>query len=226
MVARGVDFEIERGTAVGIIGPNGAGKTTLFGMIAGTVAVDAGEVMFKDENITQLSPALRCQRGISRSFQIPRPFAGMTIFENALVAASFGARLTERAARTHCMDILERCELDQKANRLAGSLTLLDAKRLELARALAAKPTLLLLDEVAGGLAEQEWMAVAKLIRGVHETGVTIIWIEHLVRALVAVVNRLLVLHGGAIIADGAPKAVVERPDVQQIYMGISGDAI
>ncbi|MGH7072973.1 MAG: ABC transporter ATP-binding protein [Stellaceae bacterium] len=226
VVASELDFAVERGTAVGIIGPNGAGKTTLFGMITGTVQPDSGEVTFAGENITRLSPARRCHLGVARSFQIPQPFTGMTVFENTMVAASFGPRLAERAAQIHCMAILERCGLAPKANRLAGALTLLDRKRLELARALAANPKLLLLDEVVGGLTEHECAVVIDLIRTVREAGVTIVWVEHVVHALIAVVDRLAVLHGGRFIADGAPRTVIESPNVRQIYLGIAADAI
>ena len=226
VVASDLDFVVERGAAVGIIGPNGAGKTTLFGMITGTVQPDAGEVRFDGENITRFSPARRCHRGIARSFQIPQPFNGMTVFENTMVAASFGPGLAERAAQIQCMAILDRCGLAQKANRLAGALTLLDRKRLELARALAAEPKLLLLDEVVGGLTEHECATVIELVRTVREAGVTIVWIEHVVHALIAAVDRLAVLHGGRFIADGAPKAVIENPEVRQIYMGIAADGV
>lgn len=226
VIASELDFAVERGTAVGIIGPNGAGKTTLFGMIAGTVHPTSGEVRFDGANITRFSPAKRCRLGIARSFQIPQPFAGMTVFENAMVAASFGPGLAERAAYVHCMEILERCGLAQKANRLAGALTLLDRKRLELARALAANPKLLLLDEVVGGLTEHECELVIELIKTVREAGVTIVWIEHVVHALMAAVDRLVVLHDGGFIADGPPTAVIASPNVRQIYMGIDADGV
>jgi branched-chain amino acid transport system ATP-binding protein len=226
VVASELDFAVERGAAVGIIGPNGAGKTTLFGMITGTVRPDSGKAWFDGDDITHFSSARRCRRGIARSFQIPQPFTGMTVFENAMVAAAFGPRLTERAAQAHCMAVLERCGLARKANLVAGTLTLLDRKRLELARALAANPRLLLLDEVAGGLTEHECAAVIDLVRTVREAGVTIVWIEHVVHALIAVVDRLVVLHGGRFIADGAPKAVIDSPNVRQIYLGIAADAL
>lgn len=226
VVANELDFVVESGTAVGIIGPNGAGKTTLFGMITGTVQPSSGEVRFNGENITRFTPAKRCRLGMARSFQIPQPFAGMTVFENAMVAASFGPGLGERAAQLHCMAILERCGLAEKANRLAGALPLLDRKRLELARALAANPKLLLLDEVVGGLTEHECAVVIELIKTVRKAGVTIVWIEHVVHALMATVDRLAVLHGGRFIADGEPATVIANPNVRQIYMGIEADGV
>ena len=152
--------------------------------------------------------------GIARSFQIPQPFGGMTVFENLVVAAAFGGGRSEREVYAGCAGLLERCGLADKANRRAGSLTLLDRKRLELARALATGPRVLLLDEVAGGLVEHETAALVDLINDVRATGVSIIWIEHVVHALIAVVDRLVVLHGGALIAEGEPAEVIRRPEV------------
>jgi branched-chain amino acid transport system ATP-binding protein len=225
VVAQEIDLALDEGEALGIIGPNGAGKTTLFGIATGTVAPDAGRVLLGGTDITRLSPDRRCRLGLARSFQIPQPFGGMTVFENAVVAAAFGRGLRERDVYGACLEILDRCGLASKANRLAGSLTLLDRKRLELARALATKPRVLLLDEVAGGLTEHECSSLVTLIREVRETGVSIIWIEHVVHALIAVVDRLAVLHAGAIIESGKPNAVIRSPQVAEIYLGIAADA-
>ena len=156
VVADGIDLALDEGEALGIIGPNGAGKTTLFGIATGTVAPDSGRVVFGGEDITRLPPERRCRKGIARSFQIPQPFSGMTVFENVVVAAAFGGGEREAAVYDDCMEVLDRCALADKANRRAGGLTLLDRKRLELARALATRPHVLLLDEVAGGLIEHE----------------------------------------------------------------------
>jgi branched-chain amino acid transport system ATP-binding protein len=163
--------------------------------------------------------------GIARSFQVPQPFGGMTVFENLVVAAAFGGGKPERQVYGRCLDILERCGLAAKTNRLAGALTLLDRKRLELARALATDPKVLLLDEVAGGLTEHECAALVALIKDIRQAGISIIWIEHIVHALLAVVDRLAVLHGGAILAQGAPQTVIRAPAVAEIYMGIEADA-
>jgi branched-chain amino acid transport system ATP-binding protein len=225
IVAHAIDLAVAEGEALGIIGPNGAGKTTLFGIASGTVRPDAGRVIFAGSDITRFAPERRCRMGIGRSFQIPQPFNGMSVFENLVVAAAFGGGRGERDAYPRCVELLEQCGLADKANRAAGRLTLLDRKRLELARALATQPRLLLLDEVAGGLTEHECAALVDLIRSIHRSGVSIIWIEHVVHALIAVVDRLLVLHGGGFIGEGDPKTVIKSAAVREIYMGIPADA-
>jgi branched-chain amino acid transport system ATP-binding protein len=225
VIADGVDLQLAEGEALGIIGPNGAGKTTLFGIISGNIPPDSGRVLYAGGEITHVPPARRCAMGIGRSFQIPQPFGGMSVFENLVVAAAFGGGLRERDAYQACMDILQRCGLADKANRPAASLTLLDRKRLELARALATNPRVLLLDEVAGGLTEHECHALIELIREVRAGGVSIIWIEHVVHALVASIDRLLVLHNGGFIAAGDPATVLRSPQVAEIYLGIEADA-
>ena len=221
VVAERLDLGLGEREALGIIGPNGAGKTTLFGIISGTIAPDSGRVVYAGRDITAMPPAQRCALGIGRSFQIPQPFSGLSVFENLVVAAAFGGGRRERDAYESCMAILERCGLAGKANRPAGTLTLLDRKRLELARALASEPAVLLLDEVAGGLTEHECQALIALIGEIKQSGVSIVWIEHVVHALLASIDRLLVLHNGAFIADGDPQAVIRNPQVAEIYMGI-----
>jgi branched-chain amino acid transport system ATP-binding protein len=225
VVADGVDLALQEGEALGIIGPNGAGKTTLFSIATGTIPPDSGRVLFAGEDITRLSPEHRCRKGLARSFQVPQPFSGMTVFENVVVAAAFGSNEREAAVYHRCAELLGRCGLADKANKRAGGLTLLDRKRLELARALATKPRVLLLDEVAGGLTEPECVVLIALIKDVRASGVSIIWIEHIVHALLAVVGRLMVLHGGKFIAEGDPRTVIKSPQVAEIYMGIAADA-
>ncbi len=225
VIAESLDLELARGEALGIIGPNGAGKTTLFGIINGIVPPDSGRVLYEGRDVTAMLPAQRCASGIGRSFQIPLPFGGMSVFENLVVAAAFGAGRRERDAYDGCMEILDQCGLADKANRPAASLTLLDRKRLELARALATDPAVLLLDEVAGGLTEHECQVLIALIREVKRNGVSIIWIEHVVHALLASIDRLLVLHNGGFIAAGDPHTVIRSPQVAEIYMGIEADA-
>jgi branched-chain amino acid transport system ATP-binding protein len=226
VIADNLNLELAEGEALGMLGPNGAGKTSLFAIISGALAPGAGEIWFQDQDITRLTPPARCRRGIARSYQIPQPFGDMTVFENLAVAAAFARNKGEREVYNRCAQILVDCGLADKANRRAGSLTLLDRKRLELARALATEPKLLLLDEVAGGLSESECEVLVALIKNIREqNGVSMIWIEHIVHALIAVVDRLVVLAGGNFIADGEPHAVIAHPKVAEIYMGMpAGD--
>jgi branched-chain amino acid transport system ATP-binding protein len=221
VVATDIDLELAEGEALGMLGPNGAGKTTLFGIITGTIAPNRGRVIFQGRDITRLSAPERCRLGMARSFQVPQPFGGMTVFENLVVAAAFARGKSEREVYRQSAKILEECELADKANLRAGTLTLLDRKRLELARALATEPRLLLLDEVAGGLSEVECEDLVTLVNRIRATGISIIWIEHVVHALVAAVDRIVVLAGGALVADGKPEAVIRHPKVAEIYMGI-----
>jgi branched-chain amino acid transport system ATP-binding protein len=217
-----ISFEVWPGEVLGVLGPNGAGKTTLFNLISGDVAVDGGDLNFDGQALLGGEPPFkRCQRGIGRTYQVPRPYGGMTTFENLLVAAMFGGQMSERAANDHCAAILDDCGLADKANQLAGSLTLLDRKRLELARALASGPKLLLLDEIAGGLTDEESHALVELVRRIRARRITVVWIEHVLNALMAVADRLLVLNFGEKIAEGNPQVVMADPEVQRVYMGI-----
>ncbi|HUN90950.1 MAG TPA: ABC transporter ATP-binding protein [Burkholderiaceae bacterium] len=220
-VTDGLSLAVSRGEALGIIGPNGAGKTTLMNLIAGDSVADAGRITFCGQDVTTLSPAARCRAGIARSYQIPHPFVGLSVYENVLVGAMFGGGIGERAAQPVALRVLQRTGLASKANRVAGALPLLDRKRLEMARALATRPTLLLLDEIAGGLTEHEVHELLATIRSIREEGVTILWIEHIVHALTAIVGRLLALDFGRRIAEGEPTAVMADPAVKEIYMGI-----
>ncbi|MBO0756395.1 MAG: ABC transporter ATP-binding protein [Bradyrhizobiaceae bacterium] len=220
-----IDLVLANGEALGVIGPNGAGKTTLFGIATGSIAPDSGRVMFDGSDIARLTPEQRCRRGIARSFQVPQPFGGMTVFENLVVAAAFSSGHGEREVYRRCAEVLERCGLSHRANRRAGALTLLDRKRLELARALATNPRVLLLDEIAGGLTEPECATLVEVIEGIREGGVSIIWIEHIVHALLKIVDRLAVLHEGRLLAEGDPHVVIQSTAVREIYMGIPADA-
>ena len=217
-VTQNFSLTVETGDLVGILGPNGAGKTTLFNQITGTVRPDHGEVWFDGVNVTHMDASRRCQMGIARSFQVPHPFVGMTVFENILVGATFGR--SQFDPQKLALDVMEKTGMAAKANVLAGNLTLLDRKRLEMARALAADPKLLLLDEIAGGLTDSECISLLDTIREVHATGVTIIWIEHVVHALMSVAKRLVVVDFGRKVTEGDPAEVMASPAVRSIYMG------
>ena len=224
IVADASSFDVAQGEAIGILGPNGAGKTSLFNLITGSLRADSGMIRFDGRDITKLPAAARCKMGVARSFQIPQPFVGMTVFENALVGATQGAGLRGREAETVALEVLTETGLSDKANMRAGGLSLLERKRLELARALSAKPKLLLLDEIAGGLTDAECGALIETIKRIHANGTTIIWIEHVVHALMAVAERLIVIDFGRKIAEGEPKAIMDSPEVKEIYLGIDAD--
>jgi branched-chain amino acid transport system ATP-binding protein len=221
VVADDLDLAIAQGEAVGVIGPNGAGKTTLFNLIAGGLSPNSGTIRFDGRDLAGKPPQARCRAGIGRTFQIPQLFEKLTVFENLLVGAVHGRRKTEREAAQSCGEILDRLGLLKRANTLAGALTLLERKRLEMARALATAPRLLLLDEIAGGLTERECQDLVATISEIRSSGVAILWIEHVVHALLAVIDRLVVLNFGRKIAEGPPKAVMQLPEVHQIYIGI-----
>jgi branched-chain amino acid transport system ATP-binding protein len=221
VAADNLDLAMAANEAIGIIGPNGAGKTTLFDLIAGGLSLDGGSIRFDGRDLTHAPPQARCRAGVGRTHQIPKPFEKLTVFENLLVGAVHGRDLSEREAAQSCGEILVRLDLLRHANRLAGSLTLLQRKRLEMARALATEPRLLLLDEIAGGLTDGECAELVATIKQIRATGVAILWIEHVVHALLAVVDRLIVLNFGRKIAEGAPREVMRSPKVRQIYIGI-----
>jgi len=216
-----LDFRLGADEAVGIVGPNGAGKTTLLNVLAGTYRPSAGTVTFEGADVSRLDAASRCRLGIARSHQVPRPFGDMTVFENVFVAASMGGGHKGARAYDGSIESLRLCGMLEVANRPAETLGLLDRKRLELARALATRPELLLLDEIAGGLTEQEAHALVDLVNDIRAQGVSIVWIEHVVHALLAVASRLLVINFGAKLAEGEPRTVMASPDVKRVYMGI-----
>jgi branched-chain amino acid transport system ATP-binding protein len=224
IVVQDLDLHVADGEAVGIVGPNGAGKTTTLNLLAGDLRPTSGRVRYAGRDVSRMPSHRRCRSGIARTAQIPRPFTGLSVFENVLTGAVYGGPARGREATHTAVSAIERCGLRSKINVRAGELTLLDRKRLELARALATQPRVLLLDEVAGGLIEHETAALVALVKEVRASGVSIIWIEHVVHALVAAVDRLVVLHGGALIAEGAPADVIRRPQVAEIYMGIEAD--
>jgi branched-chain amino acid transport system ATP-binding protein len=219
-VLDGIDFAVGPGETIGIVGPNGAGKTTLFNVLAGALSPSAGTVRFQGTDVTGLGADARCRRGIGRSHQIPRPFGGMTVFENAFVAAAAGAGRRRGDAYDKSLEALELCGLIEAVNRRADSLGLLDRKRLELARALSTDPSVLLLDEIGGGLTDAEAGELVETIRELERRRIAIVWIEHIVHVLVRVVGRLVCLDTGRIIADGKPAAVMADATVISAYLG------
>jgi branched-chain amino acid transport system ATP-binding protein len=220
VIAEDLSFSVAPGDVVGIVGPNGAGKTSLFGLISGDLAPGAGQVRFAGRTVTRLDAAARCRLGVGRTYQVPRPFGDMTVFENLLVAAQQGGGLRRRASYAAAVQALERAGMAAQANVAAERLGLLHRKRLELARALASRPTLLLLDEVAGGLTDPEVAQLTEIVRGINADGTAVIWIEHVVRALTAVVSRLICLAGGRFVGDGEPAAVLADPAVREVFLG------
>jgi len=219
-VLDGVSLALAEGEAVGIVGPNGAGKTTLLSVLAGSVRPDTGTVTFRGSDVTRGDPATRCRIGIGRTHQVPRPFGGMTVFENVLVGATAGAGRRGSEAADLCIGVLDQCRLLTLANRRAESLGLLHRKRLELARALATKPAVLLLDEIGGGLTDTEGTELVETVLGLHQDGIAIVWIEHVVHVLVQVVSRLICMDAGRVIAEGEPDAVMSHAAVVDAYLG------
>jgi branched-chain amino acid transport system ATP-binding protein len=220
-VTDGISLSVAPGETLGILGPNGAGKTTLFNLISGDARLDSGRIHYQGRDIAALMPHQRCRAGIGRSYQVPQPWGHMTVFENLVTAAVFGAGLSERVAWERAAQVLEQTGLKAQANRPAGGLTLLNRKRLELARALATDPQLLLLDEIAGGLTEPEARQLVEELARIKAQGVTMVWIEHVVHALLAVADRLFVINFGRALAEGLPHEVMADPEVRRVYMGI-----
>jgi branched-chain amino acid transport system ATP-binding protein len=216
-VSVGVHF----GEALGIVGPNGAGKTTLLNLIAGDLTADEGTILLEGQDVTKWRPELRCRAGLARTSQIPRPFEDLTVYENVLVGATYGRSGSRREASDAAIVALDRTGLLAKANRQAGEIGLLDRKRLELARALATEPRVLLLDEIAGGLTEAEVGELVEMIQQLHASGITIVWIEHIVHALLAVVGRIMAMSLGAKIAEGDPHEVMASDAVRTEYLGV-----
>ncbi len=216
-----VSLSVTEGEVLGILGPNGAGKTTLFNLISGDVKVDAGTVEFDGQLINALPPFARCHIGIGRSYQVPQPFGHLSVFENLVTAACFGAQVPEKEAWEIAWDVLQKTGLTRFANHAAGSLTLLNRKRLELARALATRPRLLLLDEIAGGLTEHEAHELVEELKRIKQQGVTMVWIEHVVHALLSIADRLHVINFGKTLCAGEPQSVMQDPEVRRVYMGL-----
>jgi branched-chain amino acid transport system ATP-binding protein len=219
-----LSFEVRRGEILGMMGPNGAGKTTVFNLLTGALKPDSGGILFKGEDITRDQPSTRCRKGIGRTYQIPQPFEKMTVFENLLVAAVHGGGMSERKARSEINDILEMIDLFPVKYHLAGRLTLLDRKRLELGRAVATQPHLILLDEVAGGLTEAESERVMEIVKDIQKRGITIVWIEHILMMMSEGVDRLMVISEGQWLNCGKPSEVMNSDEVLECYLGTEED--
>ena len=220
-VIEDLTLRVNTGEALGVVGPNGAGKTTMLNLIAGATPPDRGRITFDDRDLSTVAPHRRCKVGIARTHQIPAPFEGLSVFENVLVGVRFGRSEPSADPYRTAMDALDRTGLSGKANASASTLTLLERKRLELARALGTGPRLLLLDEIAGGLTENEVERLIETIKELRAASVTIIWIEHIVHAIVSVVDRLLAIDFGRVLAEGTPHDVMANPAVQAVYLGI-----
>ena len=217
-----VDFYVEEGEIAGLIGPNGAGKTTLFNVIAGTFSPTSGSIGFEGKNITGLKPHRICKLGIARTFQTPKPFPNMTVYENVLAAELFGCTREKGFSdpKKKLNDILEKFGLASKGNMFASSLPLFEQRMLELARALSTKPKILLLDEVMAGLNPTETAQMIKVVRELRKDGITIFMIEHNMRAIMEIADRVMVLHQGMKIAEGEPKEIAKAPEVIEAYLG------
>jgi len=215
-----LSFDVQTGEVVGLMGPNGAGKTTLINVLSGEYKPDSGTVKFKGKEITGLPPHKICHLGIARTYQIPQPFGKLTALQNVMVAARFGRGLDKEAAENEAAKILDIVGLSEKRDILAGDLVVITLKRLELARVLATHPTLLMIDEVAAGLTESEIPQLLGLLKRIHEMGVTIILIEHVMKVMVEAVDRIVVMDKGMKIAEGIPKEVMEDKRVIEAYFG------
>jgi branched-chain amino acid transport system ATP-binding protein len=214
-----LSFSVEAGSIMGLIGPNGAGKTTTFSLISGFERPTEGQVVFKGERITDLSPDRICVRGLTRTFQIMQSFPKLTVLRNVMIGAYVRHR-SVTAARRHALAIMDRLGMSARADELARNLTLADLKRLEIAKALATSPELLLLDEVVSGLTPIEVDELIALIRNIRERGTTIVMIEHVMQAVMALSDMIIVLHHGEKIFQGAPQAAAKDPRVVEAYLG------
>jgi branched-chain amino acid transport system ATP-binding protein len=215
-----LSFNVQQGEILGMMGPNGAGKTTVFNLITGVNSPTAGKVTYQGRDVTHLSAPHRCRIGIGRTYQIPRPFENMTVLENLLVGAEYGGRLKAKEARALCTEILDFTGLSAKKDLFAGKLMLLDRKRLELARGLSTKPSLLLIDEVAAGLTEGEVERLLEIVKAIQRKGVTIVWVEHILMMMNKGVDRLLVINSGQSLMCGDPRECMESKEVQEVYLG------
>ncbi len=217
-----VDFDLNQGEVVGLIGPNGAGKTTLFNLISGSLPTTAGEIKYKGKKITGLKPHQICKQGVARTFQSAKLFAGLTVFENALAASLFGTKraISVPDAEREATELLEFVGLSTVGAVLARDLPIANQKRLEVARALATKPELLLFDELMAGLTPTEVAQAMELITKIRDKGITIFMIEHVMKAIMSICDRIIVLHFGTKIAEGKPEEIAANKKVIEVYLG------
>ncbi|MCL6477874.1 MAG: ABC transporter ATP-binding protein [Peptococcaceae bacterium] len=220
VVYKDIGFDLMRGEIVGLMGPNGAGKTTLLNLISGEYKPDSGKIFFDGRDITGLPPHKICRLGIARTYQIPQPFVNLTVLQNVILAAMFGGGLNKADAEKEAERILDLVGLSGKRDVLTQDLTVVTLKMLELARALATNPTIVLLDEIAAGSTEAEIPQILSTIKNLRERGIAFLIIEHVISVLVATVDRILVINEGAIIAEGAPDEVMRNKKVIEVYLG------
>lgn len=219
-----LSFSVEEGEVYGVIGPNGCGKTTMFNALIGLIVPNHGKITFDGRDITKMKPNDRCMMGIGRTYQVPRPFEGMSVYENVLVAAVHGAKHSEKSGRNVALESLKLTGLYDKREVRAGELTLLDRKRMEIARALGTEPKLLLLDEVAAGLTEAEVQDVIKMVADLKAAKYSIIWIEHVIQTMVEATDHLMCMETGHELIIGEPRSVMNSKQVEEVYLGVEDE--
>lgn len=223
-VLKSVNFQLNEGEVLGVIGPNGAGKTVMLNVLTGILKPTKGTITFEEKEISKEGITERCKGGIGRTFQVPRPFEKMTVFENIMVGGVFGGKMSEKQAKEEALKVAETIGLSDKLSLFAGKLGLLDRKRLEIGRALATQPKILLLDEVGGGLTESEVESIIQLVKTVKSQGVSVIWIEHIIRTMLEGTDRVLLLADGVDVICGKPMDVMNSKEVSRVYMGGGDD--